>query len=62
LSLAKTCSIGLRSRVQGVSRKEEELGARCADGASGDLASLTAEVVHDDHIAGLDGRDKHLLD
>jgi hypothetical protein len=55
LSLAKTCSIGLRSG-------EDELGADRADGAAHDLALVTAEIVHDDDIAGLQGWEQHPLD
>ena len=60
LSLAKTCSIGLRSGRVG--RQEEQLGAGSADGAADGLALVAAEIVHDDDVAGPERRDEHLLD
>ena len=49
LSLAKTCSMGLRSgRVFG---QEEELGAGRADKFAHGFALMTAEIVHDNNVA-----------
>ncbi len=68
LSLAKNCSIGLRSglyagrKVWTVCREEEELGTCGADCAADRLPFVAAEVVDDDDIARLKGGDEHLLD
>ncbi len=59
LSLAKTCSMGLRSG--GVLGQEQEPGAGLADGLSHGLGLVRAEVVHDDDVAGLEGWDQHVL-
>ena len=60
LSLAKTCSIGLR--VGRVARQEEQLGAGAADQPPHGLAFVAAEIVHDDDVAGAQGRQEELLD
>ena len=60
LSLAKTCSIGLRSGLIG--RQEEQLGAGRADRVAHGLALVTAEIVDDDDVAGLERRHQELLD
>ena len=57
LSLAKACSMGFRSF-----RQEEQLGARRADQPAYGFASVTAEIVHDDDIAGTKRRQEYLLD
>jgi len=46
LSLAKTCSMGLRSGAVG--GQEEELCAAVANGAADGLAFMRSEIVHDD--------------
>ena len=56
-SLAKSCSIGLRS-----GRQEEEMGAGGPDGAAGGLSLVAAEVVEDDDVAFGEGRPENLLD
>jgi len=57
LSLAKTCSIGLRSG--------EYLGRNTSlapDRGAHRLSFVRAEVVEDHHVAGPEGRDQELLD
>jgi hypothetical protein len=51
-SLAKTCSIGLRSG--------EYLGRKMSLAPA--LALMTAEIVHDDDVARLQGWNQHALD
>jgi len=45
-----------------VLRQEEELGAGGANGVTDCLALMAAEIVNDDDVAGLEGRDKQLFD
>ena len=59
-SLAKTCSIGLRSGEY--LGEEDELGAGRSNGAANRLALMTAEIVHDDDVARLQGWNQHALD
>ena len=56
-SLAKTCSIGLKSGEQ-----EEQLGAGAEDQLANRLALLAAEVIHDDNVAGAEGGHQELFD
>ena len=56
LSLAKTCEIGR------VAWQEEQLGAGAADQPASRLALVTAEIVHDDDVAGAQARHQKLLD
>ncbi len=51
LSLAKTCSIGLRSGLYGGRKKE--LCADTPDCAAYSLALVAAEIIHDHDISGL---------
>ena len=60
MSLAKTCSN--RVEVRTIGRQEEQLGAGGADGASHCLSFVTAEIVDDDDVAGLECRNQELLD
>ncbi len=60
LSLAKTCSIGLRSGE--LARQEEQLGASGADQLANHPAFVAAEIVHDHDVAGGQGRHQELLD
>ena len=59
LSLAKTCSMGLRSAV---GREEEELGADTAQGGAHGAALVATEIIHNHDVAGLEGRDEELSD
>ena len=54
----------LRDRVEigRVARQEEQLGAGAADQAAHRLALVTAEIVHDDDIAGAAGWHQELLE
>ena len=54
LSLAKTCSIGLRSGEY-FGRKNSLAPAERMSAAHG-FALVAAEIVHDDDVAGLQGR------
>ena len=59
LSLAKTCSMGLRSGEY-LGRNRSRAPAwrmACRHG----LGLVRAEVVHDDDVAGLEGWDQHVL-
>src|SRR5262249_28744026 len=44
-----------------VAGQEEQLGADAADQTAHSLALVTAQIVHDDDIAGAEGRDQELL-
>ena len=59
LSLAKTCSIGLRWAV---GRQEQEPGADAAYGLAHGLPFVAAEIVHDDDVAGRERWHQELLD
>jgi len=49
-------------QVWGVFRQEEEFGTGGPYGSANSLSLMTAEVVHDDNVAGSQGRDEKLLD
>ena len=51
-----------RVEIGGVFGQEEQLGAGGADRLAYGLAFVTAEIVDDDDIAGLQGGDENLLD
>jgi hypothetical protein len=51
-----------RVQVRRVLRQEEELGARSPEDPSDGAAHVRTEVVHDDDVAGAQGRDKDLVD
>ena len=51
-----------RIEIGRVARQEEQLGAGAADQAARRLALVTAEIVHDDDIAGAEGRHQELLE
>jgi hypothetical protein len=57
--LAKTCSIGFRSRVFG---QEEELGSDGTDELTYGSAAVAAEIVQNHDVAGVKRRKKDLLD
>ena len=58
LSLAKTCSMGFKS---GESGQEEELGSCGADELTHDFASVAAEIIHHDDVAGTKRREEYAL-
>ena len=58
LSLAKSCSMGLRSGIGG---RKNSL-APAADRGADRLAFVAAEIVHDDDVARLQGGSQDLLD
>ena len=60
LSLAKTCSMGLRSGEY-LGRKNSLAPAARMSWLDG-FAFVAAEIVHDDDIAGLQGREENLFD
>ena len=60
LSLAKTCSIGLRSGEYLGRKKSLAPAARMARRMG--LATVAAEIVDDDDVAWLEGGDEDLLD
>ena len=49
-------------QVGRVFRQEEQFGAGCADELAHGLAFVAAEIVHDDDVTRLQGRDEDLLD
>jgi len=49
-------------QVWGVFRQEEEFGTGGPYGSANSLSLMTAEIVHDDNVAGSQGRDEKLLD
>ena len=51
-----------RVEIRGVLGQEEQLGTGGADRLAYGLALVTAEIVDDDDIAGLQGGDENLLD
>ena len=51
-----------RVKVRAVGRQEQKMGARGPDGGAGGLVLVAAEVVQDDDIARLQGRDEDGLD
>ena len=48
--------------VRGVFGQEEQLGARRADQLARGFAFVAAEIVHDDDIAGTQGREENLFE
>jgi hypothetical protein len=51
-----------RIEVRAVGRQEEELGAGHSDGTAHGLSFVTAEIVHNDDVAGSEGGYQQLLD
>lgn len=60
LQLSKNLFDGVQ--VWRVGRQEQQLGSDAANGLADSGAFVTAQIVHDDHVAGRQGRDKELLD
>lgn len=50
-----------RVQIGGVFRQEEEPGADRADGLADSLASMAAEIIHNDDIAGAKRWNQHRL-
>ena len=51
-----------RVQIGAVGWQEEEFGAGRADGASDCRALVTAEIIHDDDVAAVQGRHQEVLD
>jgi len=49
-------------QIWGIFRQEEEFGACGTYGSANGLSFMTAEIVHDDDVAGSQGWDEKLLD
>jgi len=49
-----------RIEIRGILGKEQELGARRADGLANGLSLVATEIVHDHDIAGLERRHEQL--
>lgn len=60
LELCKNLFDGVQ--VRRVGREEQQPGSNAADGLTDSRAFVTAQIVHDDDVAGREGRDKELLD